>query len=189
MRAGLITRDTDYAVRALVFMAGQPPGTRFTVSRLAGKLDLPHPFLRRIVQVMTRAGLLRSFRGRDGGFELAASPAEIRLNDLLNIFQGPLSLSGCLFRKRVCPARGTCPLRHILLGLEKKMAAELSQVSIATLCDLAEPGRPDPPPARRENTPPADAKQPPPPAARQARRDAACPVNGKVTPRRKNSPA
>ncbi len=128
----LITRDTDYAVRALVFLAKKGDRT-VSVSELVRKLRIPHPFLRKIMQILNREGVLRSRKGVGGGFELAAAPEKILLMDVIRIFQGPPSLAECLFKRSICPDRPTCPLRKKIDALEKHVFSELGKTTIAHL--------------------------------------------------------
>ncbi len=105
----LITRDTDYAVRALCFMAKSEKGV-VSVTELVKSLKIPGPFLRKILQILNKKGLLRSYKGQGGGFRLAVAPNRISLVDLVETFQGQLKVSECMFKKRICPNTKTCML-------------------------------------------------------------------------------
>ena len=63
----LITRDTDYALRALCFIAKHKKEI-ISVDRLAEESKIPRPFLRKILQKLNRAGILKSYKGQGGGF-------------------------------------------------------------------------------------------------------------------------
>ena len=128
----LITRDTDYAVRALCFMA-QKKDDVISVTELVGRLRIPRPFLRKILQVLNKRGLLRSYKGVGGGFILADPPDKIFLVDLIKIFQGPFRLNECLFKKRICPERSSCMLRQKIDIVEEKVISELKDITIASL--------------------------------------------------------
>ena len=98
----LITRNTDYAVRALCFIAKQNKQI-VPVSQLNKKLKIPRPFLRKILQILNKEGLIRSYKGQGGGFSLSVAPRKISLIDLIKIFQGSTKLNECIFRKNICP--------------------------------------------------------------------------------------
>jgi Rrf2 family protein len=128
----LITRDTDYAIRAICFVARN--GKRLTpVPELVGKLNIPRPFLRKILQSLNRSGLLRSQKGPGGGFTLAVQPRDIPLIRVLEVFQGPFELSECRFRKRICPDRKKCCLRKLICRMEGDVVSELKAVTVASL--------------------------------------------------------
>ncbi|MCX5700598.1 MAG: Rrf2 family transcriptional regulator [Candidatus Omnitrophica bacterium] len=128
----LITRDTDYAVRALCLIA-QRKGCIVSVKKLALALQLPRPFLRKILQQLNKKKILESFKGQSGGFILAKEPAKIFLTDIMRIFQGKPSLNECFLKKIVCPHTGSCPLRKKIVKIEDYVLRELGTVSIALL--------------------------------------------------------
>ena len=128
----LITRDTDYALRALSFIAEQDEKI-VTVSELVKELKIPRPFLRKILQLLNKKGVLKSHRGIGGGFLLTKPADKIFLVDLMEIFQGPFSLNECLFKKIICPNMNKCALRKRIDKIEEQVALELETVSIASL--------------------------------------------------------
>ena len=128
----LITRDTDYAVRAIISIASKND-TRVSVAQLVKELHIPRPFLRKILQVLNKEGLLTSYKGPDGGFSLSVKADKISLIDLMEIFQGPLSLNECMFKKKVCPNRSFCRLRHKVSGLEKYVFLKLKSINLGSL--------------------------------------------------------
>lgn len=128
----LITRDTDYALRALCFIARQKEKV-FSADELVRKLKVPRPFLRKILQQLNKSRILHSHRGLGGGFSLAKSAKDICLLELIKIFQGRFRMNKCLFKKSVCPRIKICPLRAKLDRIEKQVAKELSSINIASL--------------------------------------------------------
>jgi len=132
-RMKLITRDTDYALRALCFSAKSKAKT-VSAAELTRELSIPRPFLRKILQILNRKGILRSLKGRGGGFSLARSAKNIFLTDIMRIFQGKLKLNECFLNKHICPHRPKCPLRKKIIRVESYVLKELSSISIASLC-------------------------------------------------------
>ena len=128
----LITRDTDYAVRALCFIA-KHNNEIVSVSEIVKDLKIPRPFLRKILQILNKEGLLTSYKGRGGGFMLAVAPHKIFLTDLIKIFQGQLKLNECIFKKRLCPDRSICVLRKKIDTMERYVSREMSSVTIGAL--------------------------------------------------------
>lgn len=103
------------------------------VTALVKELKIPHPFLRKILQVLHKKGLLKSYKGLGGGFQLAIVPKGIFLTDLIEAFQGPLKLNECLFKKRLCPDRSICLLKQRIDAIERRIFSELSSISLASL--------------------------------------------------------
>ena len=128
----LITRDTDYALRSLCYIARDNKRT-VAVSELVRELKIPRPFLRKILQVLNKKKILKSRKGIGGGFLLALSARKIFLVDLIEIFQGEFSLNECLFKKLSCPNIKTCCLRKKINRIEGYVMNELKSISIASL--------------------------------------------------------
>ena len=128
----LITRHTDYAVRALLYMA-QHQGQLVSTADLDRDLRLPRPFMRKTLQLLQKEGYLLSVKGHNGGFRLKLSPEKIRLIDLMRIFQGEISLSDCLFKKKLCQCVASCPLRRVVKSMESDLLRKLKTVTIAHL--------------------------------------------------------
>lgn len=129
----LITRNTDYAIRAICSIAESKEKKMFSVSELAKELKIPRPFLRKILQILDKKKILNSHKGRGGGFNLAVSPDKIFLVDLMEIFQGPLKLNDCLFSKDICPDVFTCRLRKKINSLQRYVVKELKTITIGSL--------------------------------------------------------
>lgn len=128
----LITRDTDYAIRALCLIAKNKNKLIITTD-LVKKTKIPRPFLRKILQILNKNGILNSYKGSGGGFVLAILPERIYLIDLIKIFQGPLQLNECLFKKKICPNRRACILRKKINAIEEQTISQLKNITIGSL--------------------------------------------------------
>ncbi len=128
----LITRNTDYAIRALCFMA-KNKGKMTPVSVLVKELKVPRPFLRKILQILERRGMLISARGIGGGFALAKGPEKISVLELVEIFQGPFELTECLLKKKRCPEIERCRLRKKICCIEKNFISELKAITMESI--------------------------------------------------------
>jgi Rrf2 family protein len=85
------------------------------------------------MQVLARKGLVRSFKGRGGGFVLGRPAARIAVADVVRAFQGEITLHDCLFKKRICPDASTCPLRTAVGRLEQRLVKDLEALSVASI--------------------------------------------------------
>ena len=128
----LITRNTDYAVRALCCIAEQKQEV-ISADQLVKSLNMPRPFLRKILQTLNKKGLLDSSKGKGGGFTLAVPPGEITLTDVMEIFQGPLRLNECKFKKSDCPHINDCPLKKKIDEIEKEVILRLKAITLESL--------------------------------------------------------
>ena len=130
----LFTRDTDYAIRALMYIASSKKDI-VTAVEIEGKLKLPRPFLRKILQLLQKGGVLKSIKGSKGGFFLAFSPEKISLISLIRIFQGKITFTKCFLKKKICPNIKKCSVRRKIKNIERTVVAELKQITIASLLE------------------------------------------------------
>jgi len=128
----LITRDTDYAIRSICYIAKQKDKI-VPVSSLAMDLKIPKPFLRKILQILQAKGILESYKGKHGGFKLELPLNKIFLVDLIRIFKGSFKLNECIFKKKTCPNIITCVLKKKLGSIEKYVFLKLKSITIASL--------------------------------------------------------
>jgi Rrf2 family protein len=128
----LLSRNTDYAVRALCYIACQKEKT-VSVTELVKALKIPRPFLRKILQVLNRKGVLESHKGVGGGFRLAKSSARISVLELMEAFQGRFRAESCFLKKEACPNKASCPLKKKISAIEDGVYKELKNITIGSI--------------------------------------------------------
>jgi len=128
----LITRDADYAIRALCYILAQKKDC-IAVTELVKELGIPRPFLRKVLQKLQNARLLKSRKGKSGGFFKTDATGQLSVAEVLEVFQGNLSLNQCSFKKRPCPYILRCGLRKRIIKLERRSIAELKQITLKSL--------------------------------------------------------
>lgn len=132
MSMTLITKDTDYAIRALGYLA-KHPGKPASVTEISKALKISYTFLRKILQILTKHGILQSVKGKGGGFSLNQTAEEIFVKDIMKIFQGSLDLKNCRVKQHICPNVKTCPLRKRVEEIENYARYVLQSVTIQSL--------------------------------------------------------
>jgi Rrf2 family protein len=132
-----LTRAADYAVRVMVYLAGQPPETRVSRSELAEAAECPDQFLSKVLQSLTRAGLVVSHRGNTGGFELPSSRRKTSLLDIVEAVEGPVRLNLCLVSEDSCSRQKFCPAHSVWAEAQAAMEAVLRRTTIAFMADKA----------------------------------------------------
>jgi len=128
----LITKNTDYAIRALLEI-GCHKNAFISARDIARHQKIPYQYLRKILQVLIKNGMIVSKEGSRGGFHLCQDPHKIKLVDVIVMFQGPIEFSECMFRKQLCPNRSRCVLRPHLLAIEKEVTKKFATLSIGKL--------------------------------------------------------
>ncbi len=130
-----LTRAADYAVRVMIHMAGLPPGTRASRSELAEAVECPEQFLSKVLQSLTRAGLVVSHRGNTGGFELPADRRAATLLEVVEALEGRIRLNLCLTSEHACTRQAWCPAHDVWVEAQESLVSVLQK---ATINDLAE---------------------------------------------------
>ena len=128
----LITRDTDYAVRATCFIAANENKV-ISAADMVKALGIPRPFLRKILQTLGRKHIIKSYKGPGGGFKMTASPKKVTLVSIIETFQGPISINECFFKKSLCPNRNSCVLKRKIDNIERYVMRELGSITIGEL--------------------------------------------------------
>ena len=132
-----LTRAADYAVRVMIHLAGLPPGTRVSRSELSATAECPEQFLSKVLQNLTRAGLVVSHRGNTGGFELEERRRTATLLDVVEAIEGPIRLNVCLISDHSCNRQNWCPAHPVWAEAQQAMVAVLSNANIADLAKHA----------------------------------------------------
>ena len=132
-----LTRAADYAVRVMVHLAGMPPATRASRAELAVAAECPEQFLSKVLQNLTRAGLVLSHRGNTGGFELPNIHRTATLLEVVEAIEGPIHLNICLTSDRACTRQEWCPAHDVWVSAQQAVADVLRNASISALAQTA----------------------------------------------------
>ncbi len=136
-----ISRKIDYALRAMIHLAGLPEGRIASLQDLSSTLHLPREFLAKILKVLAARGLVRSARGAHGGYQLARRPGDISFLQVIEAAEGPVQLNVCLDHKERCDVSSSCTMYHVWKAGQDRM---LELYRGTTLAELASPSEPRP---------------------------------------------
>ncbi|MCX5777614.1 MAG: Rrf2 family transcriptional regulator [Elusimicrobia bacterium] len=129
----LITRNTDYAIRILVTMARRQDEACSTAGYIHRDLGISLSFVRKIMQQLGKRGLLKSCKGKGGGFRIGRPPQEINIIEIITATQGPLRFNDCDDRPQSCRNWHTCLMRGALKEVERCVNGELNKITLASL--------------------------------------------------------
>jgi Rrf2 family protein len=132
-----LTRAADYAVRVMIHLAGLPPSTRVSRSDLSAAAECPEQFLSKVLQHLTRSGLMISHRGNTGGFELDPGHRAATLLEVVEAIEGPIKLNVCLTSENACNRQGWCPAHPVWAKAQQAMIDVLASANIADLARRA----------------------------------------------------
>lgn len=127
-----ITRQADYAVRAVLHLA-RSGDQRTATSTIAEEQRIPPSFLAKIVSQLSIAGLLHTSRGARGGVTLARSAKEITLLEVVEAIDGPIQLNECVGEGNTCSFDDDCPLRPVWCEAQEELVGRLKSTNFADM--------------------------------------------------------
>jgi Rrf2 family protein len=137
----ILSRTSQYAVQALIYMATQPAATPVLNKDIAARLGVPAPYLAKILQSMAKGNLLYSFRGRLGGFCLREEGKKITLMQILLLTEGATFTQSCLLGLKKCSDETACPLHFRWTPVKKKIIELLQETTLDKLAKAVETGK------------------------------------------------
>jgi Rrf2 family protein len=125
-----ITRQADYAVRAVHYLSQLGPEQRAATSQIAQEQHIPPSFLAKIVSQLSVAGLLQTSRGARGGVSLARTPEEISLLEVVEAIDGPILLNECVVDHGVsCVFGDDCPMQPVWCEAQSELVSRLESTT------------------------------------------------------------
>lgn len=137
-----LSKRGEYALRSLINLgiAAEVGRSLVRVSELAASEQLPIKFLEQILQLLKDAGLVKSERGKFGGYKLAKPAREIRIGEVVRLIDGPLAPIGCVsqtaYEKCSCPDEAHCGLRMLMLDVRNAIAGILDRYTLADVVEI-----------------------------------------------------
>lgn len=128
-----ISRKGDYAIRGMVYLATQPADKVSLLSDIAAEMEIPQMFLAKIFQQFNKSGLVKSYRGAGGGFQLGRPAENISLLEIVEAVEGPIVPNRCIMAKGMCSRDATCTVHPVWKEVQKSMRDILSKVTLKHL--------------------------------------------------------
>jgi Rrf2 family protein len=127
-----ITRQADYALRAMLFLSKLEPNQRASTSQIAEEQRIPPSFLAKIISQLSIAGLIHTSRGARGGVSLARSPETINILEVVEAIDGPIALNECTNSVDGCPFGDDCPVRPMWCDAQDDLVQRLRTTTFAS---------------------------------------------------------
>jgi Rrf2 family protein len=128
-----ITRQADYAVRAVVYLAERGQYARVTTAEIGREKLIPLTFLAKIMSQLTRAGIVRSTRGAHGGMTIGGPLDTITLLDVVEAIDGPVMLNECVVDPTHCPLGANCAVHAIWCQAQADLVDRLGRTTLQQL--------------------------------------------------------
>lgn len=127
-----ITRETDYAIRCVYYLSGKT-GNVTMVDEISREMSIPKSFLAKILQKLSKAAIVKSYRGVKGGFEIAKDPKGISLLDVIEAVQGPVAMNICAIDDAYCGFSSTCTIHPVWIEVRKEVEKLLREKNFSAL--------------------------------------------------------
>jgi Rrf2 family protein len=132
----MFSQTTEYAIRAMIDIATRPEGENVLAAQLGESLGIPTHYLSKILQQLVRARVLKSVRGRQGGFSLAKPAERIKLKEIVAPFEDLRKCEECILGQPVCSDAGACPLHNFWADVRTRYLEELSTKTLKELSEF-----------------------------------------------------
>ena len=136
-----ITKETDYGIVLLGFMAERPRGEVHTAREVAALSGLPLPMVSKILRALARKKIISSHRGVSGGYSLERAPSETSVAEVIRALEGPISMVQCGAEPGVCRQERVCPTRVNWARINREVERALERVPISEM--VSRPSGPD----------------------------------------------
>jgi Rrf2 family protein len=136
----VLSRSSEYAIRALAYLAANGEGSWVLSRQIGEELGIPSPFLAKILQTLASEGILESQRGRKGGFRLARPAERTSLYEIVEPFDRLGQQRLCVLGQRTCSPEAACPLHETWHATLSAFVQALKDTSLADVGRRAMPG-------------------------------------------------
>jgi Rrf2 family protein len=137
----IFSRQCEYALQAVIFLALRKEGERVSIKDLTKKLDIPYHFLAKILQNLTKKGLLASLKGPGGGFALGMPAADITLFHIVEAIDGVDLTQKCVMGFAECSGKNPCAVHERWATLRDGIYSMLVSRNVAQLAgEMKKPG-------------------------------------------------
>lgn len=130
-----INQESDYALRIVLMLSKEGLDNKLDAKSLSERGSIPLRFLLKLTRKLTQAGIVKSYRGVNGGYAITREPKNITLKDVVEAIQGPIIINRCVYDKAACNANkmGYCSIHKALTNIQSTMLTELEQVNFDEL--------------------------------------------------------
>lgn len=139
----MLSNTCKYAIRAVIYLAiNQGGDKRIGIKEISKELDIPTPFLGKILQTLAKHKLLVSTKGPNGGFAIAKNSSEIRLLDIVEIIDGTDVFTNCLIGMHSCQSNASegkkCPVHDRFHTIRTQLYDLFKNETIAKIVEGAQ---------------------------------------------------
>lgn len=130
----MFSKACEYAIRATLYISIKSiDGSRLGIKEIAKEIDSPEPFTAKILQTLSREGIISSIKGPNGGFYLEPNAKPIPLNVIVKAFDGEDVLHTCTLGLRECSDKLPCPIHHEVKKYKDQVRKTMKEKTVQDL--------------------------------------------------------
>lgn len=138
----MLSNQSKYAIRAVLYLAiNANKSNKLGSKKVAQLIDIPAPFLAKIFQTLSKAKIIKSTKGPNGGFYLTEKELSKNLIDVIECIDGLTMFNECFFGLPKCSDENPCAIHHIISPFKAELKKELSNKSIAYFAEETKKGK------------------------------------------------
>jgi FeS assembly SUF system regulator len=131
-----LSKLTDYATVIMTYMA-RSPADLHTAREIADRIGVALPTVSKLLKRLAQERLVHSYRGVNGGYQLAKAPAEISVAEIIRALEGPIGLTECSSSPGQCHQETVCSIRPNWQTINRAMLAALEEITLAEMVQPA----------------------------------------------------
>jgi Rrf2 family transcriptional regulator, iron-sulfur cluster assembly transcription factor len=131
----ILSKSSAYGLRASMYVAASGERGFVSIGKISSDLDISFHFLTKILQKLTRAGIMSSHRGPTGGVALAKPARKISVLDIVEAVEGPGFLKACVLGLSGCGDKTPCPMHSQWAKERKRIRTVFSRTPLSQLTD------------------------------------------------------
>jgi len=129
----IFSKKCEIGLQAVLFLSTQNSNALFNAHKIAEKVKQPKEFVSKVLQILTKSGIVGSKKGKNGGFFLAKSPTEVKLIEIVLAIDGKSVFENCVLGFPACSNDNPCPVHNQWGRLRDEAYLMLSKESLADL--------------------------------------------------------
>ncbi len=138
----MLSNSTKYAIRAVLYLANNSSvDHKLGSKKIAEDIDIPAPFLAKIFQILSKATIIKSTKGPNGGFYLTEKELSKNLLRVVESIDGLHAFNSCFLGLPTCSEENQCSIHHIAVPFRDALLKELTERSIADFAEDARKGK------------------------------------------------
>lgn len=126
-----ITREADYALRIVAMLVEE--NRQLEAKTIADANEIPYRFTLKILRKIVQSGIIKSYRGVNGGYVMNKKPSEVTFKDIIEVIDGKIAINKCFEGADACKNSGACKVQRKLCSVQQSLLTELGKITFADI--------------------------------------------------------